>query len=155
TLTRTLCLWVVAVACLNAQKWQMQYFYDQAKSVLAISDMQFPSASRGIAVGVIQEGRSQKPGSLTTTHGGPQWTQAPLEEHPLSLFCLNDSLGWMVTEKGIWQTTEGGRDWHKLSKPPSPCLRVWFFDENHGLAACSKKSVLETFDGGKKWTPIA
>jgi photosystem II stability/assembly factor-like uncharacterized protein len=155
TLARTLCLGALAAACLNGQKWQMQYFYDQAKSVLAISDMQFPSANRGIAVGVIQEGRSQKPVSLTTTDGGARWTQTPLEDEPVSLFFLNDSLGWMVTEKGIWQTTEGGRDWRKLSKPPSPCLRVWFSDENHGVAACSKKSVLETFDGGKKWTQIA
>ena len=42
-----------------AQRWQMQYFYDQNKSALVhIVDMQFPSATRGVAVGIIQEGRS-------------------------------------------------------------------------------------------------
>jgi len=154
SLARTILVLTAAATCLNAQKWQMQYFYDQAKSVLAISDMQFPSASRGIAVGVIQDGRSRKPVALTTTDGGANWTQSRLEDEPISLFFLNDSLGWMVTEKGIWGTTEAGRDWRKLSKPPSPCVRVWFVDENHGFAACSKKSVLETVDGGKKWSPI-
>jgi hypothetical protein len=34
----------------------MQYFYDEAKSDLAIEDFQFPSASRGVAVGSIIEG---------------------------------------------------------------------------------------------------
>ena len=80
--------------------------------------------------------------------------QAPLEDEPLSLFFLNDSVGWMVTEKGIWRTNEAGRDWRKLGKPPAPALRVFFWDENHGIAACVKKTVLETNDGGKKWTPI-
>jgi hypothetical protein len=136
-------------------RWQMRYFYDQSKSVLEISDFQFPSPSRGIAVGVIHEGTHHRPVEVITADGGATWSQSRLEEMPVSLFFLNDSLGWMVTEKGIWQTAEGGRDWHKLSRPPSPPVRVWFWDENHGIAACFKKGVYETQDGGKKWTPIA
>ena len=150
-----LCAIALAAAPMHGQRWEMQYFYDQSKSVLAISDMQFPSANRGIAVGVIHEGNRQKPVALTTTDGGANWGQSPLEDDPISLFFLNDSLGWMVTEKGIWRTSEAGRDWRKISRTPSPALRVWFWDENHGIAACGKKSVFETFDGGKKWTSIA
>ena len=152
TLTVLCCLAPVAA---SAAQWQMQYLYDQPKSVFAISDMQFPSPTRGIAVGVIREGTKQKSVSVTTSDGGLTWSQSPLEDEPVSLFFLNDSLGWMVTEKGIWRTTESGRDWHKLGKPPAPALRVFFWDENHGIAACMKKTVLETQDGGKKWTPIA
>ncbi|HXA50830.1 MAG TPA: hypothetical protein VNV86_11020 [Candidatus Acidoferrum sp.] len=136
------------------QQWRMQYFYDQAKSFLEIADIQFPSPNRGIAVGTIREGSKQKQVAVTSNDGGATWAQSPLEDEPISLFFLNDSLGWLVTEKGLWQTTEGGRDWRKIGKPPSPVLRVYFWDENHGIAACMKKTVLETFDGGKKWTPV-
>jgi photosystem II stability/assembly factor-like uncharacterized protein len=104
---------------------------------------------------VIQEGTRHKSVAVATVDGGANWTQSPLDDEPISLFFLNDSLGWMVTEKGIWRTSEAGRDWTRRSRPPAPPLRVWFWDENHGIAACAKKTVLETFDGGKKWTPIA
>jgi hypothetical protein len=155
-------LWVVgglaaAIAAPAAQRWQKQYLYDQAKTEMDLEDIAFPSATRGIAVGIIHEnGQHRKPVALTTADGGATWSQTNLEDAPGSLFFLNDSLGWMVGEKGgIWQTTEAGRDWHKLPKPPVQLLRVHFFDENRGIGAGAKKSVLETSDGGKKWTPIA
>ena len=135
-------------------RWQMQFFYDQSKSVLDIFDIQFPTSERGIAVGVIREGTKAKPVAVTTSDGGATWTQSALDESPVSLFFLNDSLGWLVTEKGIWQTNEAGRDWHKVGKTPSTALRVFFWDENHGVAACAKKTVAETFDGGKKWVAV-
>ncbi|MDE3165305.1 MAG: hypothetical protein KGN36_05825 [Acidobacteriota bacterium] len=152
-LLRLLCVLIPAVA--GAQQWQMQYFYDQAKSVLMIGDLAFPSPKRGIAVGVIREGLRMKPTAVVTSDGGATWTKQPLRETPVSLFFLNDSLGWMVTEKGIWQTDESGRDWRKISRPSAPALRVYFRDEAHGFAACLKKTVLETSDGGHKWKPVA
>jgi len=33
-------------------------------------------------------------------------------------------------------------------------LRVYFANENDGWAACNKKTVLVTHDGGRKWEPI-
>ena len=137
-----------------AQKWEMQYFFDEPKRLLEITDMAFPSATRGIAVGVILEGNRRKAVSVTTTDGGANWVQTPLDDDPVSLFFLNDSQGWMVTDKGIYSTTEAGRDWHKIGKTPAPAVRVFFWDENRGIAACEKKTVAETVDGGKKWTKI-
>jgi len=133
----------------------MQYFYDQAKSTFEIEDVQALSATRVIAVGNIVEGRSRKATAVSTTDGGAHWSVTPLEENPISLFFLNDSLGWMAGEKNLWKTTEGGKDWHKVSKFPAPAFRVYFSDENTGWAACTKKQVLETHDGGKKWEPVA
>ena len=60
----------------------------------------------------------------------------------------------MVTEKGLWKTDESGKDWKKLPKPPATPLRVYFANENDGWAACNKKTVLVTHDGGRKWEPI-
>ena len=141
----------VAAATAPAQRWQMQYFYDQAKSQMVFSDLRFLSATRGIAVGNIHEGNSRKAVSVVTQDAGAHWQIVPLEENPVSLFFLNDSLGWMVTEKGLWKTTEGGKDWRKQPRLPAQPIRVFFTDENNGWIACTKKTVLATHDGGKKW----
>lgn len=149
-------LWLLAgsVMPLAAQKWQVQYFYDQAKSTFAIADLQFPSATRGIAVGVIREGRHEQPMSVVTSDGGTHWQQIPLKETPSSLFFLNDSQGWMVTNKGLWQTSEAGRSWTRLPKVPAAIFRVYFLNETVGWAIGAKKVALATQDGGKTWKPL-
>ena len=137
-----------------AQHWQMQYFYDEAKSVLDIQDIAFSSPARGVAVGRIGEHGHERGVSLTTADGGVNWKLSPLGEEPLSLFFLNDSVGWMVTEKGLWRTAGAGKGWVKLPKVPAPALRVFFADEKRGWAACGNKTVLATEDGGAHWVRI-
>lgn len=137
-----------------APKWRVQYFYDEDKSFFHIVDLQFPSATRGLAIGEIVEGRSQKPTAVVTSDGGAHWQRVPLDDEPVSLFFLNEGLGWMVTTKGLMETTEAGRNWRKLPKPPGQIFRVHFVDEKHGFAAGAKKKVYETKDGGQKWTEI-
>jgi len=149
--------WIVASgAAAESPRWRMQYFYDENKTGLALHDIQTPSATRGYAIGTIvdERGGSRKPVAVSTSDGGAHWEMTKLDEHPVSLFFLNESLGWMVTEKGIWRTNEGGRDWKKLPKPPTAALRVYFVDENNGWAACVKKTVLATHDGGNKWEVV-
>jgi photosystem II stability/assembly factor-like uncharacterized protein len=138
-----------------APKWRVQYFYDQDKSVLSLVDLQFPSATRGVAVGAIVEGTHQKPVAVVTSDGGKNWQTVDLEELPVSLFFLNEGLGWLVTTKGLWQTTEAGKNWRKVPHPPGQIYRVGFLDEKTGYAAGAKKKVYETHDGGKTWTPLA
>jgi photosystem II stability/assembly factor-like uncharacterized protein len=138
-----------------AQKWRVQYFYDQDKSVLNIVDLQFPSATRGLAIGQIVEGRSQKPVAVVTSDGGAHWQTVNLEDPPVSLYFLSESLGWMVTTKGLWQTTEAGRNWRKLPKLPGQIFRVLFLDEKHGFAVGAKKKVYETKDAGQTWSTVA
>ena len=151
-----LCLLATGVSPLGAQKWQIQYFHDHAKSVFVICDLQFPSAARGVAVGVIRaNGKRDEPTSVVTADGGLHWQTVPLKEAPVSLFFLNENLGWMVTSKGLWQTVEAGRSWTKLPKLPGEIFRVHFIDENHGWAVGLKKTALETLDGGKTWSPLS
>ena len=160
-LVRPVCAVAAAIAALwgvtpvRAQKWQLQYFYDEEKSTMAIVDLQFPSAKRGVAVGFIEEGRRRDPVEVVTSDGGAHWQKMALKEMPISLFFLNDSLGWMVTTKGLWRTTEAGKDWEKVGKPITDILRVYFKDENNGWAVGPKKTVLETSDGGKEWNKVA
>jgi hypothetical protein len=145
----------MGVSPVAAQQWQVQYFYDHAKSRFVIGDMQFPSAKRGVAVGVIREGKREDPMSVVTSDGGLHWQTVPLKETPVSLFFLNENLGWMVTSKGLWQTLEAGRTWTKLPKVPADIFRVQFVDENNGWAIGPKKTALETHDGGKTWSPLS
>lgn len=149
-------LWLVAawVTPLSAQKWQIQYFYDKGNSTFTIGDLQFPSATRGVAVGVIAEGKRQQPTSVVTSDGGAHWQTVPLKETPLSLFFLNESMGWMVTTKGLWRTAEAGKTWTKLPRLPAEIYRVYFIDEKRGLAVGPKKVALETPDGGVTWKPL-
>jgi len=145
-----------AAAPALAQQWRMQYLYDEVKSGLTIYDIQFSSPSRGMAVGVVSQGRDEKYTALLTSDGGAHWQLSPLKELPLSLFLLNDSAGWLVTEKGIWKTTNGGKDWGRMPKLPdkAEALRVYFADANHGWAACANRTVLATTNGGKDWAAL-
>jgi photosystem II stability/assembly factor-like uncharacterized protein len=89
-----------------------------------------------------------------------------LKEYPRSIFFLNDSVGWMVTDKGLWFTDESGRNWKKLCEqlkpdkslePPTTIgllLRVWFLDEKHGFGVGLQKTIVETKDGGRTWNPV-
>jgi hypothetical protein len=148
---------LLALACFGqqpARKWRMQYFYDEEKSTLSIVDLQFPSATRGVAVGAIVEGNHQKAVAVVTSDGGAHWQLVHLDEPALSLFFLNESLGWLVTTKGLWQTTEAGKNWRKLPKLPGQILRVHFIDDKTGFAVGVKKKVFQTHDGAQSWSPV-
>jgi photosystem II stability/assembly factor-like uncharacterized protein len=149
------CVATAAFAGEPAPKWRVQYFYDEDKATFHIVDLQFPSAKRGLAVGTIVEGSHQKPTAVLTSDGGAHWQTTSLEEPPVSLFFLNEGLGWMVTTKGLWQTTEAGKNWRKLPKLPSNVSRVYFTDDKTGYAAAGKKKVYQTHDGGQHWEDVA
>jgi len=161
---------VVALApAVLAQNWTLQYFYDQDRTELQLTDLAFPTPQRGVAIGTIYERDGKKPKytALVTGDGGMNWALVPLKEFPRSIFFLDESNGWLVTSEGIWRTVEAGRSWTRISdqiKPnkklesPPPgglILRVWFLDAQHGFAVGFQKSVLETRDGGRTWNPVA
>jgi photosystem II stability/assembly factor-like uncharacterized protein len=144
-----------AGAAAAAGGWQTQYLYDEDRSSLVIVDLQMASAKRGVAVGYVQRDEHQDPVSLVTSDGGQHWRRTPLKKMPVSLFFLNEGLGWMVTDKGhLWKTTEAGESWTELPKPPGEILRVHFTSETDGWAAGAKKSILETHDGGRHWSAV-
>ncbi len=146
---------MLAGEALCAHKWRVQYFYDKNHSSLTINDLAFPSPGHGIAVGHLDDNGNSRAISVLTDDGGANWTLKPLKEVPISLFFLNDSLGWMVTPKGIWRTEEGGRGWRELPKSPKLLISVRFLDEMRGFAVGTNKSAYQTADGGKTWQPIA
>lgn len=151
---KTFLIFALFISSLHAEKWKRVYFHDADDSVLNIVDLKFPTARRGVAIGVMIDKGKQRGVSITTNDTGATWQVNPLQELPISLFFLNESLGWMVTDGGVWRTQEAGRDWRKI-KSAKWMNEVQFFDENHGFLAGRRKQILETIDGGKVWTKLA
>lgn len=157
---------------LLAERWALQYFYDHGNEKLEIVGLAFPTAQRGVAVGWIGDVTSDhkvKATVLVTTDGGEHWKidHPFLEDQPRSLFFLDENQGWMVTERAVWATADGGLKWHRLCDQPKPnpklrpeppgglLLNVWFLDAQHGFGVGYQKTALETRDGGRTWKPLA
>ncbi|MBZ5607415.1 MAG: hypothetical protein LAP38_04090 [Acidobacteriia bacterium] len=137
------------------ERWKIQYFYDQADSVLDIRDLRCPSPQRCIAAGVIEDKSGHVKGAtILTTDGGQHWSLSDVKERPVSLFLPDESSGWMVTDRGVWKTEESGRSWKKLEGMKG-IVRVYFLDQHHGFAIGYPKAIYETTDGGDKWTKVA
>ncbi|MFN3323044.1 MAG: WD40/YVTN/BNR-like repeat-containing protein [Bryobacteraceae bacterium] len=140
-------------AAADEPRWVIQYFHDEDDSELEIVDLQFPSPRHGIAVGTIAESRRRRHVAVVTSDGGRTWSEVSVKERPVSVFFLDESRGWMVTEGGLWQTEESGRSWRKV-KAPSGILRVYFLNAERGWAMGLKKSLHRTDDGGRTWSPV-
>jgi len=155
---RNLLVWMLAMvasggAVATRGQWKLQYFFDEDRAELRLVDFAFRSSQRGIAVGFIERNDSDQPAALVTSDGGSRWDVVKLPSMPVSLFLLDDSTGWVVTDKGLWRTDEAGRSWKKVC-PVKGLISVHFLDANRGFAAGTDKRALFTVDGGKSWTPI-
>lgn len=138
----------------TGERWRLLYSYDQLHSQLVINDFKFLTSKYGVAVGFLIEDKGKfKPTTLTTADGGVHWVLAPAKEIGTSVFFVGENRGWMVAEKGIWQSRDAGRTWSKLS-PLEDIERVYFVDAEHGFAAGEHKRVYETTDGGKEWKEL-
>jgi len=138
------------------QRWKLQFNYDKTDATFNIRDFACPSAQRCIAAGVVIEKNGRGKGTVAiSSDGGQHWAEEEVKEQPLSLDFLNDSIWWMVTDKGVWWTNESGRTWKKLDGlPKKGIVRVHFLDASHGFAIGFPKVVLETKDAGKSWTKV-
>ncbi len=66
---------------------------------------------------------------------------------------VNDSVGWIVGERGtILKTTDGGQTWDiQESGTDLWLMNVSFTDENTGFASGNNSMVVYTVDGGENW----
>jgi photosystem II stability/assembly factor-like uncharacterized protein len=136
------------------EKWEIQLFHDEDKSSLTLNDIKFPSAQRGVAVGFLTgKGGEPKGTAVVTSDGGKHWSYVPTKEVGRSLFFLNETAGWMVTDQGIWFTDESGRSWRRILKRQG-LNRVHFTTREQGWAVGAPKLMLSTKDGGKTWTKV-
>jgi hypothetical protein len=161
-----LALCALAAACaapLAGQRWQAQYVFDEARADIEIVDFQFASPTHGLAVGVVSERKRERPVALATEDGGAHWVTVSLKENPLSVFLLNEKLGWIAGESDLWRTSDSGRTWVKLPNPGFRLSRVYFLTENDGWALCDlagrpgdpkRPLAMQTHDGARTWQPL-
>ncbi len=135
-------------------EWKIRFFHDENDRALALEDLKFPTARHGMAVGVLRQKQKIRPVAVVTDDGGENWVIQPIEENPRSLFFLNDSLGWMATDRAVWRTEEGGRSWRKLAGLRG-ILQLWFTDPERGWAVGFPKLFYRTSDGGRRWERVA
>jgi len=137
------------------QKWSIQFQYNRDQSVLHIVDFRCPSIQRCMAAGILEKnGKDHQGVVVLTSDGGKEWSIVEVKDLPISMYFLDDSYGWMVTDKGVWSTEESGRSWKKMEGLKKGILRVHFLDRAHGYAIGFPKAILETRDGGKSWTKL-
>lgn len=137
-----------------ADRWKIQYLYDQPGSNFDIRDIACPSVQRCVAAGVITDKNDRQRGAVVlTADGGRHWSQFEVREQPLSLFFLDDTTGWMVTDRGLWSAVEGGRSWNRVEYRKG-ILQAYFLDASHGYIAGTSSLLDETMDGGKTWTKL-
>lgn len=136
------------------QKWTLQYQYNRDQSTLHLVDFRCPSTQRCIAAGILEKNSKEQGVVVLTSNAGNDWSIVDVKDQPISLFFLDDTYGWMVTDKGIWVTEESGRSWKKIESPKKGILRVYFLDRSHGYAIGFPKTIVETKDGGKRWTNV-
>jgi photosystem II stability/assembly factor-like uncharacterized protein len=147
-------LWLILSVLSAAPRWNIQFLYDHADSNFAIEDLECPTGQHCVAAGLIDDKKGHEQGAVVvTSDGGLHWSQYEVKERPVSLFFLDDSLGWMVTDRGLWSTVEGGRAWIKIQTRKG-MLQTWFLDANHGYITGLKGLAEETADGGKTWVQL-
>jgi hypothetical protein len=134
-------------------KFELRYFYDKNDSALDILELKFVSARRAIAIGILRDRDRVKGALLETNDGGETWAMQPFRELPRAMFFLKDSVGWIVTDRGLWRSEEGGRDWKKIHSRKG-LLAIHFLDAANGFAAGAPKLFLRTADGGKTWAKV-
>jgi hypothetical protein len=134
----------------------VQYLHDEDRSSVRLTDLAFPSASTGIACGLLSRIDRDRPEGivLVTRDGGKAWQEVKVNDLPLSLHFIDDSTGFLVTGNAIWKTEERGLTWKKI-KDIRGILRVHFVDRNRGFAIGTRKQVLSTSDGGVTWKAVA
>lgn len=154
-LTRLSLVPLLPLSLAAADHWKIQFFYDKAGSTLNIQDLACPSTTRCVAVGTIEDRNGRSKGTVVRTDdGGKNWNLSDFSEQPISLFFLNDSLGWMAADRGVWVTGDGARTWKKVDGLKKGILEVYFLNPQHGYAIGFPKAVYETADGGKHWSKL-
>src|ERR1700704_3227867 len=139
-----------------AERWKMQFYYNKDQSLLDIRDLQCPSVQRCIAAGAIVEKNDHEKGTvLVTNDGGKQWSFVEFKDRPLSMFFLNESVGWIAAEHGVWETEESGRTWKKVEGLKKGIQRIYFTNRSNGYAIGYPNALYQTTDGGKTWPRLA
>lgn len=88
-----------------------------------------------------------------------------LKETPRSMYFVDRGFGWIITDSGLFRTTDAGNNWIKLNIPllnGEEIRRINFINQMTGVVILEKKPngnllvyeirILKTNDAGETWT---
>lgn len=84
----------------------------------------------------------------------PQWSvlQSGIDKDISSIYFVNASTGFAVSEGIILRSTNGGLKWQEIDCPTSSGLNsIFFINYNTGFISGHNGTVLKTTDGGNSW----
>lgn len=140
------------------RRWRMQWMFDEDRRSALLADFDCTGGGSAAALLRIEGEGGGENITLVTRNGGSSWVQVPLKDRPVSLCAVDDSNLWLVGEKSLWYSAEGGLEWTKRNLPPRsgkrPVFRVYFLDEKCGWAFGAGKVIHRTGDGGLTWKPV-
>lgn len=129
-----------------AARWNVSW--EDEKSPLAIAD--FCVSRDGVAAAI----GARKEAPILVSGDGRNWQLYPLPEPGSHVFALAEGFLWLLTEAGLWRSTDGGKSWKEQLRRPG-LKRLFFLDERRGYVVGVNKVAMATKDGGASWTPIA
>ena len=92
---------------------------------------------------------------LETTDSGNTWQEVSSLKgynfRDISFF--NETTGWLLSNRKIFKTVDGGSDWAMLSfSPPSGSFtKIYFINATNGWVGTDKGYLYKTTDGGDTW----
>jgi photosystem II stability/assembly factor-like uncharacterized protein len=95
-----------------------------------------------------------KAGLYNSVNGGRSWEKRPDDMKRPSIngvFFLNKDRGWIVGDRYVGVTEDGGRNFTRVRVDRSYLYDIWFADENNGWAVGDNNTILRSEDGGRRW----
>lgn len=93
--------------------------YESARAAELVWKLTFPSAQVGWATVQTYDGSRAEQVVAKSTNGGDAWVEQPLVREAgarqLGIGFANESVGWVGTVRGGFQTTNGGATWERVS----------------------------------------
>lgn len=82
---------------------------------------------------------------------GPGWTKLNIGAGFYDVFFVNDTMGYLAGENGVYRSVNGGQNWSKCNVPSAQYFNLYFINEKFGWAV-SNQTLARTVDSGKTWT---
>jgi len=139
--------------------WKRVLGNDPRDAYAYFSDIWFSDATHGVM--------ARSSGAVeTTSDGGRTWTRkdyaAKSYVDRVDLWFASASDGWMLRDRSLWQSTDGGVTWSQAPVPApmkETVASMSWNDASHGWAAaqptCCDAVLYATLDGGRSWTTQA
>ncbi|MEO7522999.1 MAG: hypothetical protein ABIT58_02835 [Ferruginibacter sp.] len=70
-----------------------------------------------------------------------------------SLFFLNDTMGWILRDEGIYKTLDGGSNWNLIASYSGGPGTIFFVDQDNGYYS-GNGAIFKTTTGGTNWTLV-